>query len=66
MSPAAVPDRSGGLTTSCVVVDLGVDRGGVVSERRATGLSAEVIGDLIAELGPVWQARQEARLRAHR
>ncbi|WP_051796717.1 transposase family protein [Kibdelosporangium aridum] len=26
-----------------------------------TGLSARVIADLVAEIGPVWQARQEAR-----
>lgn len=35
-----------------------------MSHRRVTWLSAEVIGDLVAELGPVWQARQEARLTA--
>lgn len=39
-------------------------RAAVVAERRVTGLSAEVIGDLVAELGPVWQARQKARLSA--
>ena len=27
-----------------------------------TGLSAEVIAELVAEVGPVWQARQDARL----
>lgn len=27
-----------------------------------TGVSARVIADLVAEVGPVWQARQEARL----
>ncbi|WP_285509853.1 transposase family protein, partial [Actinokineospora sp. NBRC 105648] len=26
-----------------------------------TGLSAQVIADLVAEVGPVWQARQDAR-----
>ncbi|WP_210189289.1 helix-turn-helix domain-containing protein [Saccharomonospora piscinae] len=41
-----------------------MDRVGLVSQRRVTVLSAEVIGDLVAELGPVWQARQEARLSA--
>ena len=34
----------------------------VVGNRRITGLSPEVIGELVAELGPVWQARRDARL----
>ncbi|MFF8848074.1 transposase family protein [Streptomyces sp. NPDC015127] len=33
-----------------------------MSERRTTGLSATVIADLVAELGPVWQARRDAEL----
>lgn len=43
---------------------LGMGRAAVMGERRVTGLSDEVIGDLVAELGPVWQARQQARLSA--
>lgn len=42
--------------------DLDVGRAAVVSNRRVTGLSVEVIADLVAEIGPVWQARQDARL----
>ncbi|WP_282772562.1 transposase [Saccharomonospora viridis] len=41
-----------------------MDRVGLLSQRRVIGLSAEVIGNLVAELGPVWQARREARLSA--
>jgi hypothetical protein len=37
-------------------------RGLIVSERRITGLSPGVIADLVAELGPVWQARRDAEL----
>ncbi len=37
-------------------------RTGVLSSRRVTGLSRQVIAELIAEVGPVWQARQDARL----
>ncbi|MFF1651177.1 transposase family protein [Streptomyces sp. NPDC058240] len=33
-----------------------------MSERRVTGLSAAVIADLVAKLGPVWQARRDAEL----
>ncbi|MGW2277800.1 helix-turn-helix domain-containing protein [Streptomyces sp. NPDC001770] len=33
-----------------------------MSKRRVTGLSATVIADLVAELGPVWQARRDAEL----
>ena len=29
---------------------------------RGTGLSPQVLADLVAELGPGWQARQHARL----
>ncbi len=36
-------------------------RGAVLSRRRVTGLSTEVIAGLVAEVGPVWQARQAAR-----
>lgn len=45
-----------------LVDDLGVGRAGVLSSRRVTGLTAEVIAGLVAEVGPVWQARQDARL----
>jgi hypothetical protein len=41
-----------------------MDRSTVVGQRRVTGLSVEVIADLVAELGPVWQDRQQARLTA--
>ncbi|MFB7214543.1 transposase family protein [Streptomyces sp. NPDC056255] len=34
----------------------------ITSERRVTGLSAAVIADLVAELGPVWQGRRDAAL----
>lgn len=37
-------------------------RGLIMSERRVTGLSAAVIADLVAELGPVRQARRDAEL----
>src|SRR5687768_9820038 len=30
--------------------------------RRVTGLSREVLAELVAELGPRWQAREDARL----
>ncbi len=33
-----------------------------VGDRRVTGLSQEVLAELVAELGPRWQARREARL----
>lgn len=34
----------------------------MLSERRVTGLSAEVIAGLVVEVGPLWQARHDARL----
>src|SRR3954453_9063203 len=37
-------------------------RAAVVADRRVTGLSREVLAELVAELGPRWQARQDARL----
>ncbi|MFI1523586.1 transposase family protein [Kitasatospora cineracea] len=37
-------------------------RASIVSERRITGLSQVVIADLVAESGPVWQARRDAEL----
>jgi hypothetical protein len=33
-----------------------------VADRRVTGLSREVLAELVAELGPRWQARRDARL----
>ena len=37
-------------------------RAAAVADRRVTGLSREVLAELVAELGPRWQARQDARL----
>ncbi len=37
-------------------------RAAAVADRRMSGLSREVLAELVAELGPRWQARQEARL----
>ncbi|MET7645869.1 transposase family protein [Streptomyces sp. NPDC005426] len=37
-------------------------RTAIVSDRRITGLSAVVIAELVAELGPLWQERHQARL----
>ncbi len=37
-------------------------RAAAVADRRVTGLSREVLADLVAELGPRWQARRDARL----
>ena len=34
----------------------------MLAERRIAGLSREVIADLVAEIGPVWQEREQARL----
>ena len=34
----------------------------MLSNRRVAGLSSAVISSLVAEIGPLWQARQEARL----
>src|SRR4051794_28608553 len=33
-----------------------------VADRHVTGLSREVLAELVVELGPRWQARQDARL----
>ncbi|WP_374202407.1 transposase [Streptomyces sp. SMS_SU21] len=41
-------------------------RAAIVSDRRITGLSADVIADLVAELGPLWHARHQARLASRR
>jgi hypothetical protein len=37
-------------------------RTAAVADRRVTGLSQEVLAELVAELGPRWQACQDARL----
>ncbi len=37
-------------------------RAAAVADRRVTGLSLEVLAELVAEVGPRWQARQDARL----
>ncbi|MFE5829429.1 transposase family protein [Streptomyces sp. NPDC056488] len=37
-------------------------RAAIISDRRTTGLSAEVIAELVAEAGPLWHERHQARL----
>ncbi|MGW2617568.1 transposase family protein [Streptomyces sp. NPDC001500] len=37
-------------------------RAAITSDRRITGLSAGVIAELVAELGPLWHERHQARL----
>ncbi|MCX5251722.1 hypothetical protein OG895_42355 [Streptomyces sp. NBC_00201] len=37
-------------------------RAAVISNRRITGLTADVIGELVAEVGPLWQELHQARL----
>ncbi|MFF9059970.1 hypothetical protein ACF09K_14965 [Streptomyces sp. NPDC014882] len=39
-----------------------VSRAGIISDRRITGLSADVIAELVAELGPLWHERHQAKL----
>jgi hypothetical protein len=39
-----------------------VTRKAIISDRRITGLSADVIAELIAELGPLWHERHQAKL----
>ncbi|GAA3352533.1 hypothetical protein GCM10017744_001920 [Streptomyces antimycoticus] len=34
----------------------------IISNRRITGLTAEVIAELVAEVGPLWHERHQARL----
>ncbi|MEV7279280.1 transposase family protein [Streptomyces sp. NPDC093111] len=36
----------------------------IISNRRITGLSAEVISELVAEVGPLWHERHQVRLSA--
>ena len=44
------------------------NRAALAGDRRVTGLSSPVLAALVAEVGPAWQARQDARLadRPHR
>ncbi|MFD7704815.1 transposase family protein [Streptomyces caelestis] len=37
-------------------------RAAIISDRMITGLSAEVIAELVTELGPLWHERHQARL----
>ncbi|MFF7321805.1 transposase family protein [Streptomyces albogriseolus] len=37
-------------------------RAAIISDRRITGLSAEVIAELVAEVDPLWHARHQAKL----
>ncbi|MFC9399224.1 transposase family protein [Streptomyces sp. NPDC057027] len=39
-----------------------VTRAVIISDRRGTGLSAKMIAELIAEVGPLWHERHQARL----
>ncbi|MFF7780328.1 transposase family protein [Streptomyces tanashiensis] len=39
-----------------------VTRAVIISNRRVTGLSVDVIAELVAELGPLWHERHQARL----
>ncbi|MFE3579976.1 helix-turn-helix domain-containing protein [Streptomyces vinaceus] len=37
-------------------------RAAIIGDRRITGLSAEVIAELVAQAGPLWHERHQARL----
>jgi hypothetical protein len=37
-------------------------RAAIISDRRITGLSADVLAELVAEIGPLWHERHQARL----
>lgn len=39
-------------------------RAAIISNRRITGLSADVLAELVAEVGPLWHARHQAKLAA--
>ncbi|MEU0235954.1 transposase family protein [Streptomyces sp. NPDC006170] len=39
-----------------------VTRAVIIGNRRITGLSADVIAELVPELGPLWRQRHQARL----
>jgi hypothetical protein len=38
------------------------NRAVIISDRRITGLTADVIAELVAEVGPLWHERHQARL----
>ncbi|MFJ6687033.1 transposase, partial [Streptomyces werraensis] len=44
----------------CVVGN--VSRTAIISDRGITGLSANVIAELVADPGPLWHERHQARL----
>lgn len=57
----------GGEAVGSAIVDHGcvvgkATRAAIISDRRITGLSAEVIAELVSELGPLWHERHQARL----
>ncbi|WP_234432547.1 helix-turn-helix domain-containing protein, partial [Streptomyces sp. NRRL S-378] len=37
-------------------------RAAIISDQRITGLSADVIAELVAEVGPLWHERHQTRL----
>ncbi|WP_107428683.1 transposase family protein [Streptomyces kebangsaanensis] len=37
-------------------------RAAIITDRRITGLSADVIAELVAEIGPLWHERHQAKL----
>ncbi|MFC9336831.1 transposase family protein [Streptomyces sp. NPDC057020] len=39
-------------------------RAAIISDRRITGLSADVIAELVAEVGRLWHERHQARLKS--
>ncbi|MFJ7264934.1 transposase family protein, partial [Streptomyces globosus] len=39
-------------------------RAAIISDRRITGLSADVIAELVTEVGPLWHERHQGRLEA--
>ncbi|MGW8365113.1 helix-turn-helix domain-containing protein, partial [Streptomyces wedmorensis] len=39
-----------------------VSRAAIISDRRITSLSADVIAELIAEVGPLWHEQHQAKL----
>ncbi|MFC5639738.1 helix-turn-helix domain-containing protein, partial [Streptomyces bullii] len=43
-----------------------MSRAAIINDRRITGLSAEVIAELVAEVGPLWHERHNAKLVSRR
>ncbi|MEV3972802.1 transposase family protein [Streptomyces sp. NPDC050698] len=39
-----------------------MSRAAIISDRRITGLSGDVIAELVTELGPLWHERHQAKL----